>query len=782
MKTKVFLITLIVTGLIFVKNLKAEVHEEQAGPVISGFIKDAANGEALIGATVYIKELGSGTVSNVYGFYSLSLAVGTYTIEYSFIGYQKVEKQVVVKDRQTINIELNSNSEVLSEVVINGQRSNENIVNQQMSSISLNAETMKRIPAFMGEVDVLKTMQLLPGVQTAAEGFSGFSVRGGLADHNLILLDEATVYNASHLMGFFSVFNSDAIKDMTIYKGDIPAQYGGRLASLLDIRMKEGNMKNFQATGGIGTISSRLTLEGPVIKDKASFLVSGRRTYADMFLALSSDSLLNDNQLYFYDLNMKGNYIIDQNNRLFLSGYFGRDIFAFRDFFNMEWGNATYTLRWNRLISDRLFANYSFIYSNYAYNMNLNTGGMSNFRWESGIEDYGVKADYNYYLNPNNTIRFGIQGIYHNIDPGHIIPNTGEEAIKMDNNKAIEYAVYLANDHKLSDRFSAQYGLRFSFAHNLGGGTVFKYDENYNVIDSTKYKRGAFYNLMPGLEPRLGATYLLRDDMSLKASYSRTYQYMQLASNSNAGMPTDVWFTASPNINPQYADQVAAGVFKNILNDRIELSAEVYYKDMKNQIDFKDNANIFFNDKLEAEIRTGVAKAYGVEFLVRKQRGQFTGWIAYTLSRSQRKIDEINNGNWYNTSTDKPHNLTLVANYEISKRLSIGANWVYTTGAPTTLPTGRWEYAGVIAPSYSERNGYRLPDYHRLDLSVNYRFNKNDNARFHNELNISCYNVYNRKNPFTIYFEPESRESHKMQAYALSMFGIVPAITWNFKF
>jgi hypothetical protein len=755
--------------------------EQQRNPVLSGVIKDATDGETLIGATVYVTEVSRGSVTNVYGFYSLSLPRGTYNLRISYLGYESLEVKINLQENLTGNYELVPSSIAMAEIVVSGRRRDENVTETNMSSIQLSSDAIKKVPAFMGEVDLLKTIQMLPGVQNVAEGFSGFSVRGGATDHNLILLDEAVVYNASHLLGFFSVFNSDAIKDMSIHKGDIPAQHGGRLASLLDIRMRDGNMKNFAVTGGIGSIASRLTVEGPIVREKASFMLSGRRTYADMFLGLSGDSLLSNNSLYFYDLNMKGNYIINNNHRLYISGYYGRDVFNFQDIVDMNWGNATQTIRWNFIINDRMFSNTSLIYSDYQYRLGFNQG-ITGYKWDSGITDYGIKSDFTFYMDPDNTIRFGGQIFRHKFQPGVIRITANDNNIQIPRNSSLEYVLYGSNEQTLSDRLSLQYGLRFVAYQNIGEAKVYDFDENNEPTGYTRYAKGETYNTSAGLEPRLSAAFRLNQVSSLKTSYSRTRQYMQLASNSSAGMPTDVWFPVSPNVKPQVSDQAAIGYFRNLNDNMFETSAEVYYKYMQNQIDFRDNANIYFNEKMEGEIRTGMAEAYGMELMVRKVEGRLTGWVSYTFSRAQRKISEINDNNWYNANYDKPQNFSLVLNHDLGRRWDIGLNWVYTSGAPVTLPTGRWEYGGVIMPGYSERNGYRLPAYHRLDLSATVQLNKGRNSRLNHELNLSVYNAYNRKNPFTIYFEPEQDNSYNMSAKQLSLFGIVPSATWNFRF
>lgn len=779
---KMYLLTVAVLMVVFSKAAQQDnVDADSTFIVISGFVKDAQNGESLSGTLVFEEQNNIAVITNNYGFYSLRIKPGIYTLYVSYFGYESIEKTVTLQATQTLNFELTRSFVQINQVVVSAQRRDENVTNLQMSSVQVNAATIKKIPALMGEVDILKTLQLMPGVQNSVEGTSGFSVRGGTSDQNLLILDEAPVYNANHLMGFFSVFNGDAINEMTLYKGDIPAQYGGRLSSVVDVRMREGNSKKFAASGGIGTISSRLTVEGPIIKDTSSFIISGRRTYADMFLNFAKDTLLKNNSLYFYDLNMKGNYTINDKNRLFVSGYFGRDVFAFRDFFNMRWGNATYTVRWNNVVNSRLFANYSFIHSNYYYGVELYQSGYD-LIMESGIVDYGAKAEYNFYVNPQNTIKFGLHTVIHTIHPGEIRQIKGNNTMSLSSKKSGEHALFVSNSHKITKNFSAQYGLRYAIAHNIGEETVYDYNESFDIVDSTVYAKGEIFNPMHGLEPRVSVNYMINPSTAIKSSYSRTIQNMQLVSNSNGGLPTDTWFTASPNVKPQISNQVAAGIFKNLQDNVYEVSAEVYYKKMDNQIDFRDNAQLFFNERLEQELRFGIAQSYGLELLIRKQEGALTGWIGYTLSKSKRKIDEINNGNWYNSNFDKPHNFTVMANYELRPRVQVGANFVLTSGAPTSLPTARWEYGGVIMPYYSERNGYRLPTYHRLDVSTTIQLNKKENAKYESELNISIYNIYNRKNPFTIYFEPEEQGSYAVKAYALSMFGIIPSVTWNFKF
>lgn len=751
---------------------------------ISGYVKDEA-GEELIGATIYIQSLKTGTVTNVYGFYSITLIAGNYNIDYSYIGCETQTKKINLNQNYSFNITLIEASKTIDEVVITAERKNENVVKTEMSTMKLQAKDIKKVPALFGEVDVIKTLQLLPGVQATGEGFSGFNVRGGSPDQNLIMFDEATVYNASHLMGFFSVFNNDAIKDIKLYKGDIPAQYGGRLSSLLDIRMKEGNQKKFQATGGLGTISSRLTLEGPIIEDKWSVLVAGRRTYVDLMLLLSSDDAVKSNKLYFYDLNLKTNYKISDKDRIYVSGYFGRDVFKFGDMFGFDWGNYTLTTRWNHLFTEKLFSNFSFIYSKYDYIMESGTSA-SGFKWTSNLEDFKLKADFNYYPNPNNTIKFGLEAIHHHFNPG-FARGTGDStamynSLEMPESNAMEYAIYLSNEHKLTNKLTLNYGLRGSVFQNMGKATVYNFDDSYQKIDSTTYKSWDIFNTFYGLEPRLSLNYTINQRSSVKASYSRTKQYVHLASNSTAGSPLDVWLPSSPNIDPQLANQAAIGYFRNFLNDAYETSVEVYYKDMDKQIDFKDHADLMLNPELEGEFRVGDAWSYGTEFFIRKQQGKFTGWISYTLSKALRKIPEINSGKVYSSSYDRPHNLAIVGMYNLTKRWNIAATWVYATGSPVTFPTGRYEQSNMIVPIYSDRNGYRMPDYHRMDLSITLKSKEKPNKRLRSELNVSIYNIYNRHNAWMIYFGPDEDDPTVTKAEKVYVFPIIPSLTWNFYF
>ena len=752
---------------------------------ISGNITDSATGEDLIGATVLVQELKTGTSANAYGFYSITLPEGKYTLAFSFVGFRNDVQVVDLNKDIRLNVRLEPVANEIGEVVVSGERRNANVSRTEMSVERISVQTLRRIPALMGEVDVIKAIQLLPGVQSAAEGTSGFSVRGGSHDQNLIILDEATVYNASHLMGFFSVFNNDAIKDVKLYKGDIPASFGGRLSSLLDVRTKDGNNQHFSATGGIGTISSRLTLESPVFSDKWSYLVSGRRTYADVFLVFANDPDLKKSSLYFYDMNAKLNYRLNDNNRLFLAAYLGRDKFA-NAFAGMDFGNQTMTLRWNHLFSSRLFSNFTFIGSFYDYYLRTELSEQISMDWKSKLQDLGFKADFSYHLNPNNNIKFGYHLTHHGFMPGEG-GGVGENSIishfSQPKEYALEHAWYIANENRLGNLpLTVKYGLRYTLFQNVSNGRQVYELENYAVKDSATYSRGTIYHNYGRFEPRLGLLYEINEANSVKTSYSRTAQFIQLASNSTAGSPLDVWFQSTPNVKPQICDQFAVGYFRNFKDNMFETSVELYYKKMKDVIDFRDHADLIGNDELERELRFGSGKAYGLELMVRKNDGKLNGWVSYTLSRARRIIDEINEEKEYRSPYDKPNNISVVLNYELSRQWIVSANWVYASGTPVTYPTGRYEIEGKYVPLYSGRNEYRYPDYHRLDLSATWSFKSNAKRRFKSELNFSLYNAYGRHNPWTIMFRQEKDNPDKTYAEMVYLFSFVPSVTYNFTF
>lgn len=751
---------------------------------VSGHIKNMSSGEELIGAVVRTEVNGEtvGAVANSYGFYSLTLPAGKYVLTYSFVGFAQFTKEVDLNANQKLDIELEE-SNTLNKVTVTSEASNSNITGTEMSVNKLDIAQIKKMPALMGEVDIIKAIQLLPGVSTVGEGGSGFYVRGGSVDQNLILLDEAPVYNASHLMGFFSVFNPDVVKEVELYKGGIPARYGGRLSSVLDIRMRDGNMKKFEMAGGIGTISSRLTLGGPIVKDKGSVVLAGRRTYADVFLPLSKNPDIKDSKLHFYDLNLKANYKLNENNRIFASGYFGRDVLGIDKQFEINWGNATAALRWNHVFTDKLFMNVTTTFSNYDYFLG-EPSGLDAYEWRSNIKDYFFKTDFTYYINPNNKLRFGGLTSYHQIDPGQA-KGIGESILEeyvVPKTNALEHAGYVSHELKVGKRFTALYGLRFSAFQNIGATTYYGYDENFNVNDTFNIAKGEIYNTYMGLEPRVGLTYIFNEKSSIKASYNRTMQYVHLASNSTASSPLDIWFPSSPNVKPQMADQVAVGYFQNFNKDMYQASVELYYKQMQNAIDFKDHAVLLLNPQLEGELRFGRAFAYGSEFLFKKTKGNFTGWIAYTLSRTQKKIDEINDGELYFAKYDKTHDLSVVASYELGKSWTFSANFIYSTGAAITMPIGKMEYMGQTVPIYSERNGKRMPAYHRFDLAASWRPKKNADRKWKSEWVLSVYNVYNRANPYSINFKADEVDPTQTKAEMLYLFGVVPSITYNFNF
>ncbi|MBL4625500.1 MAG: TonB-dependent receptor [Flavobacteriales bacterium] len=752
---------------------------------LSGYVTDAESGESLIGVTIYVEEMKAGTVTNVYGFYSLTIPEGTYNITYSFIGFQAVSEQIELTQSFKKNIELGMSSEALKEVVIEAEADDHNIRSTEMSSVKMSMAEIRKLPVLFGEVDVLKTITLMPGVQAAGEGNTGFYVRGGGPDQNLILLDGAPVYNASHLGGFFSVFNADAIKDITLMKGGIPSQYGGRLSSVLDIKMSEGNQRKTVVKGGIGVIASRLTIESPffgLTKDKASFIVSGRRTYADMFLKLSSNPQFKGIKLYFYDLSAKVNYKINDNNRVFLSGYFGRDVFNFSDSFGFDWGNRTGTLRWNHLFNDKLFMNTSVIYSDYNYDFSIKLDDSTKFVLSSGIRDYNLKADLQYFPNTKNNIRFGANVIHHTFIPGEFDMFVNDSSIQdfsIIAKKAFEYSLYIGNDHKLTDKISANYGVRWNSFSIIGPGEEYTYEEDL-ITDTVVYEQFEFGKTYSGFEPRISVNYTINSKSSVKASYNRMRQNVHLLSPSSSGTPVDLWLPTTSIIAPEISDQVALGYFRNFKKNRFESSIEIYYKDMQNQIDYKPGTNVLLNPTVESDLLFGRGTSYGAEFLIRKKKGNFTGWVGYTLARTERKYETIDNGEVFPSRYDRTHDVSVVASYTITERLTVAATWVYNTGNAVTFPSGKYQFEGETINFYTEKNGYRMPAYHRADLSITLDGKKRE--KFGSSWNLSIYNIYNKKNVYSITFRDSETNKGTTEAVRLSLFGIVPAITWNFKF
>ena len=754
----------------------------QGKHTISGTVSDASTGEELIGATVYIKELGSGTTTNTYGFYSLTVADGDYELVAQFIGYTPMSKKISLKQNVKVNFSLETTSTEIAQVDVQGEKLNRNLVRPDMGMEKLQIATIKSIPALFGETDVIKSIQFLPGVGTSGEGFIGYNVRGGGTGQNMMLLDEATVYNAAHLFGIFSVFNNDALKDVKFYKGGMPAEYGGRLSSLLDVRMKEGSPQKFGVNGGIGLLSSRLTVDGPIIKDRCSFIVSGRRSYMDIFFPLYRDQIPDDTKLYFYDMNAKVNFKVNDNNRLFASGYFGRDVMNYAGAMQIDYGNRTLTTRYNHLFSDRLFSNLSVIYSHFMYGLEE-----SDTRWESSIRDWNLKGDLTFFANPKSTIKGGFQSTYHKFTPfivkaGANSPNYMKNVSEY--NKSLEHAVYLSNEAKIGGLIDVDYGVRLSMLQNIGKADVVNLDENYNIVDTTHHGKGVF-NTYKGFEPRFSLNIRLTDHNSIKANFQQTYQYVHLASNTMSPLPIDSWFASNPNVKPERCRMVSLGYFHNFQQDAYAFSAETYYKKMYDVVDFKDHADMFVSDDIASQIRVGEGYSYGLELMLKKQEGKFTGWISYTYSRTYTKVATINNEEYYPSNYDKPHDLSVVATYDVLPRLHVSLNWVYSTGAPRTLPTGRFEYNGVIAPVYAERNALRLPDFHRLDLSATFDLKtveRKGKPWLEQNLNLSIYNVYNRHNAASIMFEQDEHDPSVMTAEKLYMFSIFPSVTYNFKF
>jgi len=766
---------------------------------LSGTITDQTSNETLIGVNIIFPELQTGTTTNEYGFYSITLPKGEYKLQTSYLGFNTISETISLSENKTINYKLSESSESLDEIVITENVEKLNIKKPQMSVNALSIGTIKQIPVVLGEVDVIKSLTLLPGVTSAGEGASGFNVRGGAVDQNLILLDEATIFNSSHLFGLFSVFNPDAIKDLKLYKGGIPAKYGGRVSSVLDIYQKEGNSNEFHINGGIGLVSSRLLAEGPIKKEKGSFLLGGRSTYAHIFLPLFG---LDDNSAYFYDLNTKLSYRLNDNNSIYLSGYFGRDVFSISDSFENIYGNAVINFRWNHLFSDKLFSNLSLIYSDYYYGLDLN---FVEFNWDSGIQNFNFKYDLKHYLSNNFKLEYGLNSIYYRFNPGDIQPSTptsGLNPFKLTDKYAFENALYLDVEHQLSNKLSISYGLRLSSFLRLGQNELNVYENdkpvNFNEelqiyeeaepIGTETFKRSEVIKSFANLEPRLALAYQLNENSSVKASYNRMSQYLHLLSNTSSPTPLDVWTPSGKYVKPQLLDQFAIGYFKTINDHDYSLEIESFYKTVKNRIDYIDGANLIANNAIEQVILNGEARAYGLELLFRKNEGNFKGWIAYTLSKSEQKTEGrtaletgINNGDWYNTPYDKTHDVSVTTSYEFNKKWSLSGNFLFQTGQPTTFPNGQYEYNGITIPNYESRNSSRLPTYHRLDVALTYKPKPDSQKRWKSEWVFSAYNVYNRKNAASITFR-ENRNTSANEAVRLAIFGIIPSVSYNFKF
>ncbi len=747
---------------------------------LSGHIRDAATGEALILANIMVPDLQTGTISNAYGYYALTLPAGRHLIRFSYLGYTTIDSTVDLRADVVRNVELEREVMVMTPVVVTAAREGAgNVRSSEVGTVRLNPRFTETVPVLFGEGDILKTIQLLPGVGTAVEGSTGFHVRGGGQDQNLILLDEAPVYSPSHLLGFFSVFNSDAINDLKLIKGAPGAEYGGRLSSVLDIRMKEGNQKRFAASGGIGLVASHLTLEGPLVRDRSSFMLSGRRTYADLFLKLSSDEDIRNTALYFYDWNIKVNHRLGERDRLFLSGYAGRDMLRFQEEFGLDWGNRTTTLRWNHLFNSRLFLNTSFIYSDFDYAFGVTASG-DNVTVRSGIRDLDLKADFEYYLSPGRTLKFGAAGIRHTFYPGRIeVGGAGMfNHLEIPPRHALENALYLSHEWQASLRLNLTTGLRYSFFSALGPGTVYSYDEAGDVTAERTYRRGERMRTYHGPEPRLVLQYLLDEASSLKLAYARNRQYLHLLSNTAASTPFDTWQPCSTIVRPGISDQVSAGWYRDFAAGRYEASVEVYYKDLANQVDYKNGAWILLNEHAEAELVFGRGWSYGLELLLRKRTGRLTGWIGYTWSRTRRRFEALNGGAPFSPRHDRTHDLSTVASYRLNEGTTFSLTWVFATGEAVTFPSGRYRIDGQTVDLYTDRNGYRMPSYHRLDLGVTRRLYHK--GRLEGDVTASLYNAYGRRNAYSIYFREQEDDPTRMEAVRLSLFSFFPSVTFSF--
>jgi hypothetical protein len=758
---------------------------------LSGYIKDASSGETLIGANIYIQEAQIGIATNAYGFYSISIPAGAYTIRVTYLGYNTQQQTINLIDNRTLDINLVSEGKEIEEIVINDVRKDENVQGTQMGTISLSTEKIKKLPVMFGESDILKAIQLLPGVQSAGEGNSGFYVRGGGPDQNLVLLDDAVVYNTGHLFGFFSIFNSDAIKNVTLIKGGMPANYGGRLSSVLDVSMKDGNMKEYHGEGGLGLIASRLTLEGPIVKDKGSFMLSGRRTYIDLIAQPFLKGETKGSGYYFYDLNLKANYILGAKDRVYLSGYFGRDVFTFNSSegtfkAHIPWGNATGTARWNHLFNDKLFVNTTLVYNDYHFEFN---GSQNDFdvRFNSGIHDLNGKVDFDYYTSFNHHIKFGLNYTYHTFTPSQVSGKSGETEFTPNNalkKYAHEAGLYVLDEFDLAPWLKVNAGLRYSWFGQVGPYKQYDIDEDGNRLDSTNFATGKLVKGYGGLEPRLNLRFALNPSTSIKTSISKSYQYIHLVSNNGTTLPTDIWVPSTFLVQPQMSWQYSAGVFKNFFDNALETSVEVYYKDMQHQIEYRSGYTPTSLRDPELDFVFGQGKAYGAELFINKTKGRFTGWIGYTLSYTWRTFKDLNNGERFPAKYDRRHDISVVASYEFSKKLTLSGIFVFGTGNAITLPTGYYFIEQNLIQDYSKINQYRVFPYHRADLSLIYTPRGETKKRWKGSWALSIYNVYNRYNPYIIYVDTEGTLSSgaSVKVKQVSIFPILPSITYNFKF
>jgi hypothetical protein len=747
---------------------------------ISGSITSKNSGESIIGASIKVLNSNYGTTSNEYGFYSLLLATGSYQVVYTAVGKTPDTLQITLLGNIEKNIGLSEASYELAAVTVTSSKTaGRSISGSQMGIEKLSVQEARNIPVIFGEKDLLKTIQLLPGIKTAGEGNSGIFVRGGTTDQNQIILDEANIYNASHLFGFFSTFNSDAIKDIAVYKGGMPAQYGGRLSSVLDVRMNEGNNQNTSVSGSLGLISTKLNVEGPIQKDKSSFLLTGRRTYADLFLKL--DDEFKNNQLYFYDLNAKLNYELGKKDKLYLSGYFGKDALGFNEQFNINWGNGTGTLRWNHIFNSRLFLNTSLIFSNYNYAFKVKNG-TNDIRIFSQIRDWNLKQDYQYSINNKNSFRFGWSSIYHIIRPGEITGNATSSINDkiQDKRYSFENAIYASNVFKPNNKLTITLGARLSAFNVMGGSNFYNIDDAGNIKDTLKYAKGKVVKTYYNPEPRVSVGYMLNTNASLKAAYTRNAQYMHQITTSTGSNPLDKWASTSNIIQPQISNQFSIGYYANILHNNYEFTAEAYYKDMENILDYRNGADVFLNETVESQLLFGKGRAYGMEFMLKKKTGKLTGWVSYTISKSERKINGINNNQWYNATQDRTHDIAIVGTYQLNKKWTLSGNFVFYTGNAVTFPSGKYQVNGQTAYYYNSRNADRMPNYHRLDFGATMQLKKT--KKWTKELVFSLYNVYGRENAFTINFKDNKDNPNITEIVQTSLFRWVPSVSYNFKF